>query len=112
MWTSNNWEFILSAFRFTFDGEKTNIETIVRVISGTDMQVSSNVTMAYTWIKTCIVASTFKYHGKTELVDVKIAALAITGWEINYLGISVVVVVGKVTIFFITIATFTWDWVL
>lgn len=42
---------------------------------------------------------TFKYHGKTELVDVKIAALAITGWEINYLGISVVVVVGKLTIF-------------
>lgn len=63
------------------------------------MQVSSNVTMAYTWIKTCIVASTFKYHGKTELVDVKIAALAITGWEINYLGISVVVVVDKLTIF-------------
>lgn len=60
------------------------------------MQVSSNVTMAYTWIKTCIVASTFKYH-----VDVKIAAMAITGWKINYLGtcISVVVVVGKLTIF-------------
>lgn len=36
---------------------------------------------------------------KTELVDVKIAALAITGWEINYLGISVVAVVGKLTIF-------------
>lgn len=99
MWTSNNfWEFILNAFWFTFNGEKTHIETIVRVISGTDMQVSSNVTMAYTSIKTCIVASTFKYHGKTELVDVKIAALAITGWEINYLGISVVVV-DKLTIF-------------
>lgn len=91
VWTSK----YFNAFWFIFDGEKTHIETIVRVISGTDMQVSSNVTMAYTWIKTCIVASTFKYH-----VDVKIAALAITGWEINYLGISVVVVVvGKLTIF-------------
>lgn len=88
VWTSK----YFNAFWFIFDGEKTHIETIVRVISGTDMQVSSNVTMAYTWIKTCIVASTFKYH-----VDVKIAALAITGWEINYLGISVVV--GKLTIF-------------
>lgn len=90
VWTSK----YFNAFWFIFDGEKTHIETIVRVISGTDMQVSSNVTMAYTWIKTCIVASTFKYH-----VDVKIAALAITGWEINYLGISVVGVVGKLTIF-------------
>lgn len=90
VWTSK----YFNAFWFIFDGEKTYIETIVRVISGTDMQVSSNVTMAYTWIKTCIVASTFKYH-----VDVKIAALAITGWEINYLGISVVGVVGKLTIF-------------
>lgn len=91
VWTSK----YFNAFWFIFDGEKTYIETIVRVISGTDMQVSSNVTMAYTWIKTCIVASTFKY------VDVKIAAMAITGWEINYLGISVVVVVvvGKLTIF-------------
>lgn len=90
VWTSK----YFNAFWFIFDGEKTHIETIVRVISGTDMQVSSNVTMAYTWIKTCIVASTFKYH-----VDVKIAALAITGWEMNYLGISVVVVVGELTIF-------------